>query len=113
MGVVRRFAVAGLVEASRRCGRRAGLAIGALDETARRRPAAPAALLKPGTDTQAAPPVRLGQPPPADPGLVPLTVAETARLLSRPARPLRALAEPETAPPSARPLAPPARPAHS
>ena len=33
MGVVRRFAVAGLDEAARRSGRRAGLRIGALDET--------------------------------------------------------------------------------
>ena len=33
MGVVRRFAVAGLDEAARRSGRRRGLVIGALDET--------------------------------------------------------------------------------
>jgi hypothetical protein len=33
MGVVRRFAVAGLDEAARRRGRRRGLAVGALDET--------------------------------------------------------------------------------
>ena len=33
MGVVRRFAVAGLDEAARRTGRRRGLAVGALDET--------------------------------------------------------------------------------
>jgi len=33
MGVVRRFAVAGLDEAARRAGRRRGLAVGALDET--------------------------------------------------------------------------------
>ena len=33
MGVVRRFAVAGLEEAARSCGRRRGLVIGALDET--------------------------------------------------------------------------------
>ena len=33
MGVVRRFAVAGLQEAARRPGRRGGLVIGALDET--------------------------------------------------------------------------------
>jgi SRSO17 transposase len=33
MGVVRRFAVAGLDEAARRCGRRRGLRIGAVDET--------------------------------------------------------------------------------
>jgi hypothetical protein len=33
MGVVRRFAVAGLDEAARKTGRRGGLAVGALDET--------------------------------------------------------------------------------
>ena len=33
MGVVRRFAVAGLDEAARKTGRRRGLAVGALDET--------------------------------------------------------------------------------
>jgi hypothetical protein len=33
MGIVRRFAVAGLDEAARRSGRRRGLVIGALDET--------------------------------------------------------------------------------
>src|ERR1700746_3834668 len=33
MGVVRRFAVGGLDEAARRCGRRGGLAGGAIDET--------------------------------------------------------------------------------
>jgi hypothetical protein len=33
MGVIRRFAVAGLAEAARRSGRRGGLVIGALDET--------------------------------------------------------------------------------
>jgi len=33
MGVVRRFAVAGLDEAARRSGRRRGLVVGALDET--------------------------------------------------------------------------------
>jgi hypothetical protein len=33
MGVVRRFAVAGLDEAARKAGRRRGLAVGAIDET--------------------------------------------------------------------------------
>ena len=33
MGVVRRFAVAGLEEAARRSGRRRGLRVGAIDET--------------------------------------------------------------------------------
>jgi hypothetical protein len=46
-----------------------------------------AALLKDRTGTQAPPPVRPGQPPPADPGMIPLTVAEIARLLSQPAPP--------------------------
>ena len=46
-----------------------------------------AALLKDRTDTQPPPPVRPGQPPPADPGMIPLTVPEIARLLSRPAHP--------------------------
>ena len=46
-----------------------------------------AALLKNRTDTQAPPPVRPGQPPPADPGMIPLSVAETARLLAQPAPP--------------------------
>jgi SRSO17 transposase len=46
-----------------------------------------AALLKPGTDTQAPPPARSGQPPPSRPGMIPLTVAEIARLLSQPAPP--------------------------
>ena len=46
-----------------------------------------AALLKERTDTQPPPAARPGQPPPADPGMIPLTVAEIARLLSRPAPP--------------------------
>jgi SRSO17 transposase len=50
-----------------------------------------AARLKDPTDAQAPPPVRPGQPPPADLGMIPLTVAETARLLAawltRPAPP--------------------------
>jgi hypothetical protein len=45
-----------------------------------------AALLRDRTDTQALPPVRPGQPPPADPGMIPLTVPETARLLSEATR---------------------------
>jgi SRSO17 transposase len=43
-----------------------------------------AALLRRRTDTQAPPPVRPDQPPPGNPGLIPLTVPETARLLSEP-----------------------------
>jgi SRSO17 transposase len=41
-----------------------------------------AALLKDRTDTQAPPPARPDQPPPADPGMIPLTVPETGRLLA-------------------------------
>lgn len=41
-----------------------------------------AALLRGRTDTQAAPPVRPGQAPPADPGLIPLTVPQVRRLLA-------------------------------
>ena len=47
-----------------------------------------AALLRDRTDTQAPPPVRPDQPPPADPGMIPLTVPEITHLLTtRPARP--------------------------
>ena len=46
-----------------------------------------AALLRRRTDIQAPPPVRPGQPPPADPGMIPLTVAGTARLPARPSPP--------------------------
>ena len=50
-----------------------------------------AAALRHRTSSQPPPPVRPDQPPPADPGMIPLTVAETARLLaatlSRPAPP--------------------------
>jgi hypothetical protein len=42
-----------------------------------------AALLKDRTDTQAPPPATPGQPPPVSLGMIPLTVAEVARLLSR------------------------------
>ena len=74
-----------------------------------------AALLSDRTDTQAPPPVRPGQPPPADPGMIPLTVAEIARLLAPspgPAHPgRRALVRLETPPPGPRPLVPPAHPA--
>jgi hypothetical protein len=43
-----------------------------------------AALLRNRTDTQAPPPVRPDQPPPADPGMIPLTVPEITRLLALP-----------------------------
>jgi len=50
-----------------------------------------AAFLRDRTDTQAPAPIRPGQPPPADPGMVPLTVAEIkhllAALLTRPSPP--------------------------
>ena len=46
-----------------------------------------AALLRDRTDTQAPPPVRPDQRPPADPGMIPLTVPEIARLLTPPAPP--------------------------
>ena len=41
-----------------------------------------AALLRHRTDTQPSPPARPGQPPPADPGMIPLTVPEIRRLLT-------------------------------
>jgi hypothetical protein len=41
-----------------------------------------AALLKDRTDSQALPPPRADQPPPADPGMIPLTVPEIGRLLA-------------------------------
>ena len=43
-----------------------------------------AALLRRRTDTRAAAPARPGQAPPADPGMIPLTVPETGRLLAHP-----------------------------
>jgi SRSO17 transposase len=46
-----------------------------------------AALLRRRTGTRAPAPIRPDQPPPADPGMMPLTVPETARLLARPPSP--------------------------
>jgi SRSO17 transposase len=46
-----------------------------------------AALLRRRTDTRAPAPVRPDQPPPADPGMIPLSVPETARLLAHPPPP--------------------------
>ena len=46
-----------------------------------------AAQLRHRTDTQAPPPVRPGQAPPGDTGMVPLSIAEIARLLARAAPP--------------------------
>src|SRR6266487_5508051 len=41
-----------------------------------------AALVKDRTDIQAPPPVRAGQPPPPEPGMIPLTIPEIKRLLA-------------------------------
>ena len=41
-----------------------------------------AALLKERTDTQAPPPVTPDQAPPAEPGMIPLTIPEISRLLA-------------------------------
>jgi SRSO17 transposase len=41
-----------------------------------------AALVKDRTGTQAPPPVRAGQPPPPEPGMIPLTIPEIKRLLA-------------------------------
>jgi hypothetical protein len=41
-----------------------------------------AALLKDRTDTQAPLPVRPNQPPPPEPGMIPLTISEIRRLLA-------------------------------
>jgi hypothetical protein len=49
-----------------------------------------AALLRRRTGTQAPPPVRPDQPPPADPGMIPLTIPEAGRLLAHPPPPLAA-----------------------
>jgi hypothetical protein len=46
-----------------------------------------AALLRDRTNTQASAPARPGQPPPADPGMIPLTVPEVKRLLTSLHRP--------------------------
>jgi len=46
-----------------------------------------AAQLRRRTDTRAPDPIRPDQPPPADPGLIPLTVPETAGLLAHPPPP--------------------------
>ena len=46
-----------------------------------------AALLRRRTDTQPPAPVLPDQPPPADPGMIPLTVPETGRLLTHPPPP--------------------------
>jgi SRSO17 transposase len=71
-----------------------------------------AALLRDRTDSQAAAPMHPDQPPPADPGMTPLSVPEIyppAHHGPCPARPRRALGELAVPPPSSRPLVPPAR----
>ena len=61
------------------------------------------ALLRDRTDTQAPPPVRPDQPPPAEPGMIPLTIPEIKRLLAAlTTRPLpRGLSSTGTAGPAA------------
>jgi len=44
-------------------------------------------VLRRRTGTQAAAPMRPDQPPPADPGMIPLTIPETGRLLACPPPP--------------------------
>ncbi|MFJ2030012.1 hypothetical protein [Streptosporangium sp. NPDC087985] len=44
--------------------------------------AASAAAARRRTDTQAPPPIRPDQPPPADPGMIPVTIAEIKRLFN-------------------------------
>ena len=67
------------------------------------------------TDTQAPPPARPDDQPPADPGLIPLTVREVRRLLAaalnrpKPTRPRRPLARMATPPPGTISLVPPTR----
>lgn len=56
-----------------------GLRIGSADTT---REAVTTALLRGRTDTPAPPPLRPDQPPPPDPGMVPLTVPQVKRLLA-------------------------------
>jgi hypothetical protein len=46
-----------------------------------------AALLRRRTDTRAPAPARPDQPPPAHPGMIPLTIPETGRLLAQPLHP--------------------------
>ena len=72
-----------------------------------------AALLRRRTGTQAPAPVLPDQPPPADPGMIPLTVPETGRLLAHPPPPgaSRALAGLAAPPPGPVSLVPPAHPA--
>src|SRR5262249_58517022 len=71
------------------------------------------ALLHMRTDTRAPAPVRPDQPPPADPGMIPLTVPETARLLAHPPPPgaSRHWLARRRPPPGPASLVPPAHPA--
>ena len=74
-----------------------------------------AAQLRDRTDAQAPPPAGPDDRPPADPGLIPLTVREVKRLLAaaltppETARPRRPLAPLATPPPGTIPLVPPTR----
>jgi hypothetical protein len=76
-----------------------------------------AALLKDHTGTQAPPPIKPDQPPPAEPGMIPLTVRRSGCCSpqfssARTARACRALAGLATPPPGPLTLVPPARTAH-
>ncbi len=89
MGAVRRFGVQGIEEAARTGRRRRGrLVIWAIARhtvltcAALAICAVTAALLRDRTDPQAPPPVRPDQEPPADPGMIPLTVPQVRRLLA-------------------------------
>ncbi len=75
-----------------------------------------AALLKDRTGTQAPKPVRPDQPPPAEPGMIPLTVRKSGSCSPQPssarARPRQALAGLATPPPGPLTLVPPAHAAY-
>jgi hypothetical protein len=78
-----------------------------------------AALLRDRTGTQAPPPVRPDQPPPASPGMIPLTVPEIRRLLAatdagpRPRSHAEHWSDLQAPAPGPRPLAPQTRQARS
>ena len=73
-----------------------------------------AALLRRRTDTRAPAPARPDQPPPAHPGMIPLTIPETGRLLAQPPPPpsRRTLAGVAPPSPGLLSLVPQAHPAH-
>ena len=76
------------------------------------------ALLRDRTDTQAPPPVRPDQPPPAEPGMIPLTIPEIKRLLAalttRPPAPVAChpLGRMDSPPPGPLPMVPQTRQTH-